>query len=91
MTYTDPAHQARRWNERYQPGQPVLYYPSGAPDPKPRETKTTTSAYVLSGHTAVCFVAGVRGCVALDALEPFDPADFIVPSGRPRSTDEQDR
>ena len=31
--------------------------------------RTRSDAYVLSGHTAVVFITGVSGCVALDAVE----------------------
>ena len=32
--------------------------------------KTRSKAEVLSGHTAVVWLEGVHGCVALDACEP---------------------
>jgi hypothetical protein len=35
-----------------------------------KTTRTRSAAYVLSGHTAVVFVDGVSGCVALDAVNP---------------------
>ncbi len=64
------------WNHKHPIGTPVLYrsvtgYKAGETLrwPPPMETKTRSEAYVLSGHTAVVFVEGVAGCVALDACE----------------------
>ena len=34
------------------------------------EGVTTTAAYVLSGHSAVIFVSGIRGCYLLDRVTP---------------------
>lgn len=62
------AAQVASFNENAPVGTEVFYHPviGGI---ESRRTKVTHAAYVLSGHTAVCFVEGVRGCVALDALE----------------------
>lgn len=66
-----PEKEAANWNERYPEGTAVLFYSvTGAKEGKP--TKTTSKAYVLMGHTAVCMIeAGiVAGCVALANLKP---------------------
>ena len=57
-----------RFNENCPPGTEVFYHPviGGL---ESRRTKVTLPAYVLSGHIAVCHVAGQAGCVALDAVE----------------------
>lgn len=57
------------WNATNPIGTEVEYHPViGQPDH--RLTRTRGPAYVLSGHTAVVFVDGVSGCVALDACIP---------------------
>jgi len=57
------------WNGTYPIGTEVEYH-SVIGSPKHIVTRTRTGAYVLSGHTAVLFVEGVSGCVALEAVEP---------------------
>jgi hypothetical protein len=58
------------WNAEFPIGTQVEYHPV-INNPQHRVTKTRTGAYVLSGHTAVVFVEGVAGCVALDACVPL--------------------
>jgi hypothetical protein len=60
------------WNARYPPGTPVWYSPVIG-EPPTQLFATRGPAYVLSGHTAVIFLEGKAGCVALDALtvDPF--------------------
>lgn len=38
-----------------------------------RNTVTTSEAQVLSGHTAVIWLDGVRGCYLLDRVSPQPP------------------
>lgn len=57
----------RGWNELYPIGTQVEYHPIIG-DPEHRITRTRSAAYVLSGHTAVVFVEGISGCVALEAV-----------------------
>ena len=60
--------QVERWNQKYPIGTHVNFHPViGRPESRPRVTKT--AAVVLSGHTAVVWVEGESGCVALDALD----------------------
>jgi hypothetical protein len=59
--------QVEDWNARCPVGTPVEYH-SVIGGSANRMTRTRTQAYVLGDHTAVCFVEGVSGCVALDAL-----------------------
>jgi hypothetical protein len=59
------------WNHEHPVGTAVVYHPVIG-EPAGRETKTRSEAYVLGDHTAVVFVEGVAGCVALDALEVRD-------------------
>lgn len=56
------------WNHEHPVGTPVLYHPIIGRK-EGRETRTRGEAYVLGDHTAVVFVEGVSGCVALDALD----------------------
>jgi hypothetical protein len=58
-----------RWNAEHPIGTEVIYHPVIG-QAKGTKTKTRTGAYVMSGHTAVLFVEGHAGCVALDAVEP---------------------
>jgi len=55
-----------RWNQL---GTLVEYHPI-IDKPEHRLRKTRTPAQVLSGHTAVVWLEGESGCVALDACVP---------------------
>jgi hypothetical protein len=60
--------QCHIWNRACPIGTEVQYHPViGRPEYRLRKTKT--GAYVLSGHTAVIWLEGESGCVALDAVE----------------------
>lgn len=63
--------RCRQWNVAYPIGAEVEYHSVINAD-RHVLTRTNSVAYVLSGHTAVCFVDGVSGCVALDALVPVN-------------------
>jgi hypothetical protein len=63
--------RCRAWNDTYPVGAEVEYH-SVIGAREHRLTKTRSAAYILSGHTAVCFVDGAAGCVALDALTPVN-------------------
>ena len=54
------------WNAAYPIGTEVEFHPVIGAHAH-RKTRTTSEAYVLSGHTAVVALEGVAGCVALDA------------------------
>ena len=60
-----------RWNKANPVGTTVKYHPV-IRGPKFAITTTKSTAYVLSGHTAVLFVEGISGCVAMDACEPIE-------------------
>ncbi len=45
-----------------------------------RNTFTTSEAQVLSGHTAVIWLDGVRGCYLLDRVSPQPPASAAAGS-----------
>lgn len=64
--------QCAKWNAAHPIGTTVKYFPVTG-NPKFAITKTKSNAYVLSGHTAVLFVEGVSGCVALDNCERIEP------------------
>lgn len=63
-----PVKQCERWNRDYPVGTTVAFYPviGGAHF---RVRKTCTEAQVLSGHTAVVWLDGESGCVALEACK----------------------
>lgn len=54
-----------RWNGQNVKGVPVYYRKD---DGRDVPTATRSEAYVLSGHTAVIFVDGISGCVALERV-----------------------
>ncbi|EMO0332524.1 hypothetical protein [Pseudomonas aeruginosa] len=64
----NPAATVAAWNSAYPAGTEVDYrFHRGA---TPKRTRTTTEAQMLGGHTAVVWLAGVSGCVALSHCEP---------------------
>jgi len=67
-TPTSPQNQAAAWNLANPVGTRVRYFPV-IDAVRYVETTTRSEAFVLSGHTAVVFVEGVSGCVAIEALE----------------------
>jgi hypothetical protein len=56
------------WNRACPIGTLVQYHPVIG-EPAYRLRKTKTQASILSGHTAVIWLEGESGCVALDAVE----------------------
>lgn len=56
------------WNRLHSVGTPVIYYKDNRAEPG-NESKTRTPATLLGGHTAVVFVEGVAGCIALIHVE----------------------
>jgi len=74
----NPESEARKcvdWNRRHQIGTEVEYH-SVIGDTKPGvRYKTRSSAELLSGHTAVVWLEGKSGCVALDACVPVERAE----------------
>ena len=63
--------RCQQWNAAYPIGTVVEYH-SVIGAYRHIVTTTKSAATVLSGHTAVCFVDGIAGCVALDALVPVN-------------------
>jgi hypothetical protein len=59
--------RCRLWNAAHREGCHVFYHPVIG-EPGSMEYQTRGEAFVLSGHTAVVFLIGKAGCVALDAL-----------------------
>lgn len=58
------------WNRRFPVGTRVRYW-TGAREGVGKESVTRTEAEALSGHTAVIWLEGVVGCVALTHVEPL--------------------
>lgn len=56
------------FNQKYPVGTRVRYW-TGLREGEGRVGKTRSAAEVLSGHTAVVWVEGCRGCVALTHVE----------------------
>jgi hypothetical protein len=60
--------QCDRWNKQCAVGSLVRFYPvTGRAEYRLRRTRS--EAYMLSGHTAVVFLEGESGCVALDNVK----------------------
>lgn len=62
-----PPNEAEVWNAEHRPGIDVEYR---LDDGAVKRTKTTSEAWMLSGHTAVILLAGVSGCYRLDRVTP---------------------
>lgn len=62
--------QCDLWNKANPVGTAVEYHPIIG-EPAHRVRNTRTPAEVLSGHTAVVWLHGERGCVCLEACEPI--------------------
>lgn len=71
MTHRPPTDSEQRrvdaWNRDHLVGERVVYRAALA-DPSGIETKTTSGAFMLSGHTACVMVKYVRGCVKLSNI-----------------------
>ena len=63
--------RCHNWNSKYPVGTDVEYHPVIGEEAH-RVTKTRHEAYVLAGHTAVLFVEGQSGCVALDTVKAIE-------------------
>lgn len=61
--------QCDSWNLRVKVGDSVEFHPIIG-ESEHRIHTTRTKAEILSGHTAVVWLNGVSGCVALDACVP---------------------
>lgn len=64
----DPQKACDQWNAIAYVGMPVNYRNDLR---ETKETKTRTAASVLGGHSAVIWLEGVGGCVALDRVHPL--------------------
>jgi hypothetical protein len=64
-----PEAAVKKWNERFPVGTPVRYW-TGARVGHGQKGKTRTLAEGLNGHTAVLWLEGVSGCVALSHIQP---------------------
>lgn len=60
---TIPEDEVAAWNSKVKIGDTVEY--RGYPEAEPQVFTTRTSAEVLSGHTAVVWLNGKRGCVCV--------------------------
>lgn len=67
----NPKERVDDFNRRFPVGTRVRYW-RRRPQ-LPLDTVTRTAAYVLGDHTAVVFIDGVSGCIALDHLDVLGP------------------
>jgi hypothetical protein len=68
----DPKLNADTWNHQVAVGALVTYRKD---DGKLLTTRTRSEASVLGGHTAVVWIEGKAGCVALDRVTPIVDGD----------------
>jgi len=61
------AQKVLNWNERYPVGTDVIVTKD---DGSEVATKTRSSAEILSGHTPVIWLQGIRGCYILERVRP---------------------
>lgn len=66
----DPVHEASEWNKHVKVGDEVEYREVVELDP-PQLFTTRSEACVLSGHTAVVWLHGKAGCVAISHCRPL--------------------
>jgi hypothetical protein len=59
-------NKCKKWNEENEVGQKVEYRSFFGDEAE--MYKTSSLAWMLSGHTAVVMLAGKSGCVSLDSL-----------------------
>ncbi|MGW1059330.1 hypothetical protein [Micromonospora rubida] len=88
MSTSSPTAQhdlARAFNDASPIGTPVRYW-RGARDGDGRTARTRTAAQLLGGHTAVVWLDGVSGCIALTHVQPIS-ADELIPD-QPDGLDE---
>lgn len=65
------ARAAVQFNKQHPVGTRVRYWKGPRQDHPPcGETTTASEASVLGGHTAVIWLDGVSGCIALTHVEP---------------------
>jgi hypothetical protein len=73
MNKSNPYKEAFLWNEEYpKPGLKVRYW-TGVREGEGKVSFTRTKANVLGDHTAVLWVEGESGCVALSHVEVERP------------------
>lgn len=67
-TRPHPAITVDGWNQQHEVGIAVFYRKDNGSGVT---TTTRSQASILSGHTAVIWLDGVSGCVALDRVSPI--------------------
>ena len=65
-----PEKLAAKWNQTFPIGTRVRYW-TGAREGIGKESVTRSEASVLGGHSAVVWIEGCVGCMALSHVEPI--------------------
>jgi hypothetical protein len=65
----------QNWNQRWPVYTPVRYWKGPRPGPS-KQGRTRSTAELLSGHTAVVWIEGEVGCIALTHVQPVQRAHF---------------
>lgn len=68
MKRPNPQKEVDAWNEKVAVGTLVTY--TDHPGAEPQQLHTRTPSEVLSGHTAVVWLKGKSGCVAVSHCVP---------------------
>lgn len=66
---TQEQERVKAFNQAHPIGSRVRYW-TGLREGPGEISTTTTEAQLLSGHTAVVWLEGARGCIALSHIEP---------------------
>ncbi|BBB13619.1 hypothetical protein [Sphingopyxis sp. FD7] len=74
-TREDLQHQVDTFNARYPIGQRVTLRKDDGSDV---DTHTRARAAILSGHSAVIWLEGVKGCYLLDRVTPVESGEVAA-------------
>jgi hypothetical protein len=66
-SYAQLVIQVNNWNAKNPIGTAVYYYPT-LKDKTPKQTKTRSKAWIISGHSTMIMIDGVSGGVSLDHI-----------------------
>lgn len=69
-SYAKLVIQVNNWNAKNPIGTPVYYYPT-LKDKTPKQTKTRSTAWIMSCHSAMIMIDGVSGGVSLDHISNY--------------------
>lgn len=77
MTAVDQLAAVHAFNNTNPVGTPVRYW-KGVREGDGKTARTRTPAQLLSGHTAVVWLDGVSGCIALTHVDPISEDEYAA-------------